>query len=81
VARARRAAGRPKETAWKRPVAGILLAGAAVVALLGLWSYGPRAPGANWAGPVGYTIAGALLDLAGVGAYAAASSSFSWRRR
>ena len=72
MARARRAAGRPKETAWKRPVAGILLAGAAVVALLGLWSYGPRAPGANWAGPVGYTIAGALLDLAGVGAYAAA---------
>ncbi|MFL5309553.1 MAG: DNA translocase FtsK 4TM domain-containing protein [Myxococcales bacterium] len=72
MARARKAAGRPKEAAWKGPVAGILLAGAAVVALLGLWSYGPRAPGANWAGPVGYAIAGALLEVAGVGAYAAA---------
>jgi S-DNA-T family DNA segregation ATPase FtsK/SpoIIIE len=72
VARARKAAGRPKEAAWKRPVTGILLAGTAVVALLGLWSYGPHAPGANWAGPVGYTIAGALLEVAGVGAYAAA---------
>jgi S-DNA-T family DNA segregation ATPase FtsK/SpoIIIE len=54
-------------------VAGILLAATAVVALLGLWSYGgAHAPAANWAGPVGYAIAGALLELAGVGAYAAA---------
>src|SRR2546428_11380568 len=44
----------------------------AVVALLGLWSYGPRAAAANWAGPVGYSVAGVLLDVAGVGAYAAA---------
>jgi S-DNA-T family DNA segregation ATPase FtsK/SpoIIIE len=72
VARARKTAGRPKQAAWKRPVTGILLAGIAVVALLGLWSYGPRAPGANWAGPVGYTVAGALLEVAGIGAYAAA---------
>ena len=49
MARAKKAAGRPKEAAWQRPVAGILLAGAAAVALLGLWSYGPRAPEANWA--------------------------------
>jgi len=72
VARAKKVAGRPKQAAWKRPVVGILLAGIASVALLGLWSYGPRAPGANWAGPVGYTVAGALLEVAGVGAYAAA---------
>jgi DNA segregation ATPase FtsK/SpoIIIE, S-DNA-T family len=72
VARAKKAAGRPKEAAWQRPVAGILLAGAAAVALLGLWSYGPRAPEANWAGPVGHAVAGALLEVAGVGAYAAA---------
>ena len=63
MARAKKAAGRPKEAAWKGPVAGILLAGIALVALLGLWSYGPRAPGANWAGPVGYTVAGALLEV------------------
>jgi DNA segregation ATPase FtsK/SpoIIIE, S-DNA-T family len=72
VARAKKAAGKPKEAPWKRPVAGILLAGAAVVALLGLWSYGPRAQPANWAGPVGHRLAGALLEVAGVGAYAAA---------
>jgi DNA segregation ATPase FtsK/SpoIIIE, S-DNA-T family len=72
VARVKKAAGRPKQMAWKRPVAGILLAGIALVALLGLWSYGPRAPLSNWAGPVGYTVAGALLEVAGVGAYAAA---------
>ena len=72
MARAKKAAGRPKEAAWPRPVAGILLAGGAAVVLLGLWSYGPRAPEANWAGPVGYALAGALLEVAGVGAYAAA---------
>ena len=72
MARAKKAAGRPKQAAWKRPVAGILLAGTAIVALLGLWSYGPRAESANWAGPVGHTVAGALLEVAGIGAYASA---------
>jgi S-DNA-T family DNA segregation ATPase FtsK/SpoIIIE len=74
VARAKKSAGRPAEAAWKRPVAGILLAGIAAVALLGLWSYGPRTPDANWAGPVGHAVAGALLGVAGVGAYALAVS-------
>jgi len=74
VARAKKSAGRPAEAAWKRPVAGILLAGIAAVALLGLWSYGPRTPDANWAGPVGHAVAGALLEVAGVGAYALAIS-------
>jgi len=72
VARVKKAAGRPKQAAWQRPVAGILLAGTALVSLLGLWSYGPRTPSTNWAGPVGYGIAGALLEVAGIGAYAAA---------
>ncbi|HEY6909489.1 MAG TPA: DNA translocase FtsK 4TM domain-containing protein [Myxococcales bacterium] len=57
---------------WRRPVAGILLGAFAVVVLLGLWSYRPRAAGQNWAGPVGQGVAGALLDLAGVGGYALA---------
>jgi S-DNA-T family DNA segregation ATPase FtsK/SpoIIIE len=56
---------------WKRPVAGILLGGFAAVALLGLSSYRPRG-GENWAGPVGHRLAGALLEAAGVGGYAAA---------
>ena len=57
---------------WKRPVAGILLGAFAVVVLLGLSSYRPRAVAHNWAGPVGQGVAGALLDLAGVGGYALA---------
>ncbi|HYV65429.1 MAG TPA: DNA translocase FtsK 4TM domain-containing protein [Myxococcales bacterium] len=72
MARAKKAAGRPKEAPWKQPAAGILLAGAAAVTLLGLWSYGPRAPEANWAGPVGHAVAGGLLEIAGAGAYAIA---------
>jgi DNA segregation ATPase FtsK/SpoIIIE-like protein len=61
---------KPEGAAWQRPVAGILLSAVAVVALLGLSSYGPRAQ-ANWAGPVGHEVAGALLELIGAGAYAA----------
>ena len=55
----------------RRPVAGILLAGAGLVALLGTASYAPRAQGANWAGPVGHRLASALLEATGIGAYAA----------
>jgi len=53
-------------------VAGILLGAFALVLLLGLSSYRPRAAAENWAGPVGHRIAGALLDLSGVGGYALA---------
>src|SRR5438045_1136316 len=56
---------------WKRPVAGILMGGFAVLALLGLSSYRLRG-GDDWAGPVGHRLAGALLEVAGVGGYAAA---------
>ncbi|MGZ6142999.1 MAG: DNA translocase FtsK 4TM domain-containing protein [Myxococcales bacterium] len=56
--------------AWKRPVAGILLGGFALLMLLGLWSYRPRAAAENWAGPVGQRLAGAMLETAGVGGYA-----------
>ncbi len=55
-----------------RAVAGILLGGVALVALLGLSSYQPRGAGSNLAGPVGHGVAGALLDVAGLGAYAGA---------
>src|SRR5439155_13985860 len=62
---------KPDGAAWQRPVAGILLSAVAVIAFLGLSSYGPRAQ-ANWAGPVGHQVAGALLESIGAGAYAAA---------
>jgi S-DNA-T family DNA segregation ATPase FtsK/SpoIIIE len=70
LARAKKAE-KPGETAWHQPVTGILFAAMAIVTLLGLWSYGAR-PQANWAGPVGHQVAGALLELVGAGAYAAA---------
>ena len=60
------------KVAWKKPVAGILLGGASVLMLLGLSTYRPRAAAENWAGPVGHGLAGALLDLTGVGGYALA---------
>jgi S-DNA-T family DNA segregation ATPase FtsK/SpoIIIE len=63
-------ASAPKGVAWKKPVAGILLAGFALVSLLALASYRPRAAAANWAGPVGHGFAGTLLEATGVGAYA-----------
>src|SRR5712692_4284031 len=63
--------GKAAQAGWKRPVAGILLGGFAVVALLGLSSYRPRG-GDDWAGPVGHRLAGALLEVAGMGGYAAA---------
>ena len=72
MARAKKGPGRTKAVAWQRPVAGILLGAVAVIALLGLSSYGPRLPAQNWAGPVGFTVAEVLLEMAGVGAYAAA---------
>ena len=59
-----------KGASWKKPVAGILLAGVALVSLLALASYRPRASAANWAGPVGHGFAGALLEVVGIGAYA-----------
>jgi hypothetical protein len=54
-------------------VAGILLGAAAVLALLGLSSYQPRAAQGNLAGPVGHEMASALLEVAGVGAYVGAA--------
>ena len=60
-----------------RAVAGILLGGAALLALLGLWSYRPRVQVANWAGPVGHGLASALLEVAGVGAYVGAGLLFA----
>ena len=62
----------PKGASWSKPVAGILLAGAALLAILALWSYRPRGLAGNWAGPVGYGFAGGLLEAIGVGAYAMA---------
>jgi S-DNA-T family DNA segregation ATPase FtsK/SpoIIIE len=59
-----------KRAAWTKPVAGILLGGCALVSLLALASYQPRAASANWAGPVGHGFASGLLEAAGVGAYA-----------
>ena len=59
-----------KGASWNRPVAGILLAGFALVSLLALASYRPRGAAGNWAGPVGHGYAGALLETAGIGAYA-----------
>ena len=62
----------PKGASWSKPVAGILLAGAALLAILALWSYRPRGLAGNSAGPVGYGFAGGLLEAIGVGAYATA---------
>ena len=55
---------------WKRPVFGILLGGFSVLLLLGLSSYRPRGFAEDWAGPLGHRLAGALLEVAGVGGYA-----------
>jgi DNA segregation ATPase FtsK/SpoIIIE, S-DNA-T family len=65
--------GAPKAAQWQKPVAGILLAGLALVSILALSSYRPRGAAGNWAGPVGYGMAGVLLEAAGVGGYAAAA--------
>ena len=65
--------GAPAEGgSWQKPVAGILLGGVAVVSLLALSSYQPRGSTGNWAGPVGYGVAGLLLEAIGVGGYACA---------
>src|SRR2546425_2608662 len=58
----------PKDAGWKKPVLGILLAGCALVSVLALSSYQPRGAAGNWAGPVGYGLAGSLLETAGIGA-------------
>ena len=60
----------PKGATWKTPVAGILLAGVALLSLLALWSYRPRGASENWAGPVGHSFAGTLLEATGFGGYA-----------
>jgi S-DNA-T family DNA segregation ATPase FtsK/SpoIIIE len=52
-------------------VVGILLLGSSLVFLLGLSTYRPHQPAANWAGPLGHGLAAALLGVTGVGAYAA----------
>ena len=57
--------GKAPGTGWKRPVAGILSSGFALVALLGLSSYRPRG-GNDWAGPVGHRLAAAKVPLAAV---------------
>src|SRR2546428_3205684 len=57
----------PKDAGRKKPVLGILLAGCALVSVLALSSYQPRGAAGNWAGPVGYGLAGSLLETAGVG--------------
>ena len=76
LVKAAKAAGRDVRPAAassrRRPVFGILLGGAATVALLGLSSYRPRGAAENWAGPVGHSLARVLLEAAGVGGYAAA---------
>src|SRR2546427_6761668 len=56
----------PKDAGWKKPVLGILLAGCALVSVLALSSYQPRGAAGNWAGPVGYGLAGSLLETAGL---------------
>src|SRR5438270_3148182 len=60
-----------KHAGWK-PVVGILLAGVSLVSILALSSYRPRGAAGNWAGPVGYGLAAALLESTGIGAYALA---------
>src|ERR1700704_6191480 len=64
--------GAPKGPTWRTPVVGILLAGAALLSLLALWSYRPRGASGNWAGPVGHSFAGTLLEATGFGGYALA---------
>jgi DNA segregation ATPase FtsK/SpoIIIE, S-DNA-T family len=61
-----------EQVSWKKPVAGILLGGFAMLLLLGLSSYEPRSASANWAGPVGQGLASSLLEIAGAGGYAIA---------
>ena len=67
----------PKGASWKTPVAGILLAGVGLLSLLALWSYKPRGASENWAGPVGHSFAGTLLEATGVGGYALALFLFA----
>ena len=70
--KARKTVGTGAQRRFLRPVSGILLLGLSTVTLLGLSTYRPRAAAQNWAGPLGDGLAGALLGVAGVGAYAAA---------
>jgi DNA segregation ATPase FtsK/SpoIIIE-like protein len=69
--RRRLSPARKEGVRWQRPVAGILLGGAALVAFLALASYSPRQTGLERAGPLGHLLAGALLETAGIGSYAA----------
>jgi S-DNA-T family DNA segregation ATPase FtsK/SpoIIIE len=64
----KRTAERNETTAWGAPVAGILLGGITLLALLALASYSPRR-GLDWAGPIGRLLAEGLLEVAGIGAY------------
>src|ERR1700748_2757569 len=65
----KRTAERNESSAWRAPVAGILLGGITLLVLLALASYGPRR-GLDWAGPIGRLLAEGLLEAAGIGAYA-----------
>jgi S-DNA-T family DNA segregation ATPase FtsK/SpoIIIE len=71
LARTNKRAAVQGSTEWRRPVAGILLGGFSLVALLALASYRPYGRGLDWAGPLGRLLASALLEAAGMGAYAA----------
>ena len=65
-----RGSGKGQGPSIGRPVMGILLLGSCLVFLLGLSTYRPHQPAANWAGPLGHGLAAALLGVTGVGAYA-----------
>jgi S-DNA-T family DNA segregation ATPase FtsK/SpoIIIE len=72
MARKGKSGAASKGASWKKPVAGILLAGLSLLSLLALASYTPRGGQENWAGPLGHEFAGALLQTAGIGSYALA---------
>ena len=52
LARTNKRAAAQTNTAWRRPVTGILLGGFSLVALLALASYRPNGKGLDWAGPI-----------------------------
>jgi S-DNA-T family DNA segregation ATPase FtsK/SpoIIIE len=73
MARKGKTGAAPEGASWSKPVVGILTAGVALLSLLALSSYRPRGIPENWAGPVGHSLAGTLLEIAGAGGYALAA--------